>query len=941
MNLAKRVLSTLLSVAMFVSLLAIPVKAEETAFEKVQIKISNGDNITTYPAIYDKGDIFLPASTYGLISRYTYSVGSDNIGYTLGSKIIAINPQSQQMQIPILKVNTSIPIIAFEGETYISASSILPWLNVECNVNEGILEIIPDGFSLWEAVDNLEYQDYMFNLYEEYGDSVSSIAGLTAWSVFDTVLNLRWDRLVPADGTIAGAANGGSVYEYECYKEALISIAQYDPFTYANAETIIKSAVTVNKGLDKIEEVFGVDEEKIQVDLDSYLMELGTDAETMEMFYDLAETWQTIREGIKGYEQISKYMSILSVLKTYELVIETDTEYRDYLNWILESGVEFGGNQTVFENAVKTTLKSLDENTGVLYSYYIELGSQLLADMPQTVMDAIINNFDISDEFLQGWSAYEKSIWGSIGQYMAVARLVYGKILPFAEGAEGMAKSSVIEYIQDYCWGIANSLSHGELTAETISHIRQSYIVSLKAARLNFEAQQETMDVKLLGVLPIINGEGLLDYKFDRIDEKLLQLLASADSTLNDSIDGKLEYTLKLKDLFTNLSMVNPGDSDGLIGTWSVFMGGSPGDNGIWTGISMYNLDFRSDGSVAVTCGRYLSEYFASYYGNWTAVQTGETSFEVNMDLMGGTLVLGEEAEQNPHDLTLNIEATSSQLVVSKVSGDDVQFPCNGTYERDLTVDMWIARQQQQISSSVSATDCIGEWVLTEGNIDERILTIHSVNDNVVVFDLFYYRLASFENQTATINSDGTASFTITVGSESIQGKLGFNENLTVYITKSMHPFVRADLTIYSRKIAVPPDANNENSNDNSVTLAEWETMSDSDYWDKCVFALENALRSHSDIWDAKILFTGNDTVVSGEYGEKCLVLENVQANGYWLAEYGFEIYAVGLPHSVTFYYWQNGGSTDIGWVYDWNGNLIQDYNGQGISEYLLSYIIP
>lgn len=236
-----------------------------------------------------------------------------------------------------------------------------------CNVNNNILEIVPDGISLWEIVDELDYSGYMFNLYEEYGDSVSDIAGLTAMSVFDTVIHLRWDRLIPADGTITGAANGGSLYDYKCYKAALTEIAQIDPFSYEQAESVIGDVVKVNNGLDKIEEAMGLDESKKQLELDSYLRELGTDEDVVLLFYDLTETWQNLREGIKAYDQISKYLDILSILKAYELVVETDTEYREYINWLARQEID----NTLFDRALDETTKVLDENMGVLYSMYI------------------------------------------------------------------------------------------------------------------------------------------------------------------------------------------------------------------------------------------------------------------------------------------------------------------------------------------------------------------------------------------------------------------------------------------------------------------------------------------------------------------------------------------------------------------------------------------
>lgn len=561
----KRLIAFLLVLCFMLFSTPISVFASTPTTDFVEVSVFNGETTEYYTAIYQNRDLYFSAEDYGKISNYTYSSGNGNHGYKLGAKMIVVQPQINEMLIPILNHSEKIAdVIQLDGVDYISASYMLPWLNVNCDVEDGVFQIIPDGISVWQAIDGLDYHEYMFNIFEEIGDDFTSISGLVAMSVFDTVLHLRWDRLVPADGTLLGATEGNSLYDYKCYKAALMDIAKIDAFSTENAEKIIDVAVKTNNGIDKLEDILGLDEEKLQLDADNYLRELGAEEDVILMFYELSENWQSIREGISAYDQITKYIDVLSVLKAYELVIEADTEYREYIEWLSEKGT----NNKLFDRALSETDKLLDEETGVIFSTYTDFGHQLLSDLPGAVITSIANN-SMNDAVISACSSFKSSVFSSLGQYMAVAQVVYGLIFPVAGGFEGMAKAGVLESIQDYCWSLGNQLGKGELTPETISHMRQSYITALQASRINFEAHQDTMDVKLLGVIDVFGGEGLLDFQIDKIDEKVLMLIASKDATENDSTSGKRQYRDKLKELFTELHLYIPaGDTTEILTNW-------------------------------------------------------------------------------------------------------------------------------------------------------------------------------------------------------------------------------------------------------------------------------------------------------------------------------------------------------------------------------------
>lgn len=526
-------ISSLLILSLLLQLILIPVNASEASTpQPTYLRIFNGNTEETYTVLYLDNEVYFPAESYEKLTNYTLISGNGTYGYQLGSKTIVINVQKREMQIPAQQYTGKIGnIITLDGIDYLPASELLPWMNVACNVHNGVLEIVPDGVSIWEIIDELTYSEYMFNIYEEYGDSISSIAGLSAMIVFDTFINIRFNRLISADGTITGLAKGNSLYDYECYKSALVEIAQTDSFSGENAQNVIDSVVNVNKGLDALEKIYEYDEYESLLDFGGFLTELGVDAEVLSNFYLFSDIWETFRILGSGYSEVQKHFDVISVLKTYEIIVKTDNEYRNYIKWLSEKQT---GN-TLFDNALDDTVLLLDENIGLIYSSLMNLASKFVQNTAEDFM------------------------LGSLSLHIDVAKLVYSTIIPVSRGFEGAAKSGVVETIQDYCWSLANSLQQKEMTAENIAHIRQSYLCALKASKINYEVLQDLFNVK---AITLFDGEGLLSDKIAGIDEKILQLIASGDATENDSIEGKDDYQRNLRTIFAELETTKQATAD-------------------------------------------------------------------------------------------------------------------------------------------------------------------------------------------------------------------------------------------------------------------------------------------------------------------------------------------------------------------------------------------
>lgn len=645
----KRIISLFLLISVMIGLMPSNSYAEEDTKKLVYVKVYNGKTTENHEILAKDGEIYFQSHSYELFTSYRFLEGEDHIGLVMGRKKILIEKESGNMQIPVLHYNGNIgkPIV-IDGEYYLPASLLLPWLNVACGTSDGVLEIIPDGTSLWKIVDDFKYSDYMFNLYEEYGDSFQSVAGLTAMTTFDTLINLRWERLVSVDG-VSGAFHNGSLYDYECYISALIELAQTQPFTGENAKKTVKNVINVNKGLGVAEEVFGT-----------------------EMLSDeMKKTWSDLNKEIDSYGKVLEYMDIFSVLKMYEVITLADQEYVEYLRWLSEQKTD----NRLLDRAIDDTVKMIGEEWGVIATAYGKFGKALISELPSGIVNAIGSN-SLDENVKKACNRFSEGIFGSLSDYMLVAKIVYGYVIPVAKGYEGMAKVGINESIQDYCWSLAEQLQQEEMTKENIQRIRQSYLTALRISKMSYEAMQHTMDVRMLGIWDVLKGEGLMDYKLNPIDDKIDCLIASVDTTENDSVEGKEKYTNTLKELFENITLEKNRDAVQIIIEWD----GINPDSGELVNLEVFVeslenklLVFEGE-EIYSEDGELLLVYKKEMMKNNGVIKI--TLF----DLEGSYSFTGEDADYNPESWNYISLANARATIIGKNGKRHVLYSKEGLW---------------------------------------------------------------------------------------------------------------------------------------------------------------------------------------------------------------------------------------------------------------------
>lgn len=536
-------LRKLLSLAVVVWMLAacIPLSALAAETDELAlIRVSNGNSEKIYQVVSRDSELYFPAEAYGEMTKYVFTA-SENYGYQLGAKTIIVDPKSGDMNITAQNYTENIGKgISIDGVDYLPASKLLPWMNVSCSVDDGVLTVVPDAVSIWEVLSDFDYSSYLFNVYDVYGESASSAVGLGSMIVFDTIINFRWDRLVPV-------GEEGSLYDYECYVSALSELGMIDCLDAAD------SHVSGASELISFEKALDIGEEGSAEDLEGALGAEGLDAATIQEITKVGDLWNTLKDCADVPGLTTDYVNVFAALKTYGLVLATDNDYREYLTWLSERGT---GN-SLFDYALVEARAVLDEDRGVAYTLASEFCKGLLSALPEEIFEvaaAGASDEAVKEAFAECSNATD--FMGSLKTYTAISKVIYGSLFEDAvAGYEGMAKAGVLESIQNYCWDLAGSLRCEELTEETLMHIRQSYLTSLQASKQLFQAQQDTMNFGILADMGLLeNGNGLLDSQIQLIDGKTRQLVVTSDAALNDSTEGKEEYADRLGDMFSDVT---------------------------------------------------------------------------------------------------------------------------------------------------------------------------------------------------------------------------------------------------------------------------------------------------------------------------------------------------------------------------------------------------
>lgn len=531
----KRIISLCLILCICIS--GVQVSADNRYTEQ-SLEIESVSGTETYKVLNVDNRIYMLASDFGKITRYEYKEGPDNVLYTLGDKLISVSKNEGKLSLLMQNYSTKCSkTVSHNGNTYIAMDELLPWLNVECSVENNKLIVASDAISMWELTADLwdNFKTYKFDLYEDLGSTEASSLGLSAAMIFDTILNVRFDKLIPVGDSILDPA--GSLYDRNCYRDLFIEMATDQSLLSAKADGVLQKVFKINKNIGTIEKAFGVDAKEIRLYGDSYLAEFGLSEEVSKKFDSLTNDWLEARKIIEDYEAHNPF----KIMKSFETTIYTTNEYRKYLSTLCdEKDID-----SVMKSGMREASIRLMESKGALYSYLIDLGYNKVSKK-------------ITNSIKKGVSeTFQDTSWGSIFLYLDVAKIFYSTIVPVADGMSETSKFIIYSNVSDYSWDKAYEYAGKELTQDNIAFMCQSYMASLKSSKKAFEGMQTLFDSKAFGFSMFGNNDGLMDHRIEPTEEMLAQLALTSSCRENDSTENKDKKAKEIRELLSALIWEN------------------------------------------------------------------------------------------------------------------------------------------------------------------------------------------------------------------------------------------------------------------------------------------------------------------------------------------------------------------------------------------------
>lgn len=216
----KKIVSVLLVVLLLTSTFANVVLADEAPDTvMMMVQVSDAEHTGYYEVVSQDGDLYFSAEDVAKLTKYTLEQG-EKYSYKLGKKCLEIDITTGDVEISVLNYQANIGKPITSNDTYYFPSSqLFPLMNVEYRVEEGVFYVVADEASIWKVLEDLEKNDYLFDLYKLYGETVFSVNQLRSMMVLDGMMNLKMEHLI-SDGESKGT------YHYPTYLSTVAELGQ-------------------------------------------------------------------------------------------------------------------------------------------------------------------------------------------------------------------------------------------------------------------------------------------------------------------------------------------------------------------------------------------------------------------------------------------------------------------------------------------------------------------------------------------------------------------------------------------------------------------------------------------------------------------------------------------------------------------------------------------
>lgn len=459
--------------------------------------VAKETRLVQYRVLKEQNDFLFSGEDLSVLTGFEYRVEGNNAFFTRGSKVINIDVKEGllQTQGSISLVELENPVIVNNNKLYFSAASLLPWLNVTCYEDSGILYIISDMISVWDFIDNFEQEKdslvFDFNLCCQQLDVDSKWVQVASYLKSHLISGLVKDFVwIPFSAHSYGT--------YQDYYDIFEKMIEQKNSIYETYEEIVDNGKTISAGFSFID---AIDNEA-----------------------DIPDVYEAFRIGGKI---LSKASDALDMAIYFHSFYQDNREKIMWLKCV-------SGNRQNFEYPEAMIHAVFDIQAA--YSNELDgVGVKVTQKLLDNVIDKLIDKMTgegITKALLEGIGFYEKLVpdWNQ-----GISNIGYNNAI---------ASCGINVYEQSQRTGFTD--------IGDIEQRRAHISLFLYSSAQNWEVMYEYAKDKGY-------DEWAMEYqkKADVAYSWLGRFIASSNATINDSFrysQGKLKevYTEELKVIFTN-----------------------------------------------------------------------------------------------------------------------------------------------------------------------------------------------------------------------------------------------------------------------------------------------------------------------------------------------------------------------------------------------------
>lgn len=162
----KRVIALLLAMILFTGILPIDAAATEQEFVNVQLILDGKPR--QYKVIESGSELMFSGEDLAAMGGYEYRIEQGSAYFTRGMKTLRVDLEASRLYpfediALISKINMAEKVREVHSVYYFPGTEMLPWLNVDCFVLEGQLNICKDEVSIWEIIPVFAPEEFGFD----------------------------------------------------------------------------------------------------------------------------------------------------------------------------------------------------------------------------------------------------------------------------------------------------------------------------------------------------------------------------------------------------------------------------------------------------------------------------------------------------------------------------------------------------------------------------------------------------------------------------------------------------------------------------------------------------------------------------------------------------------------------------------------------------------